>query len=67
MSSIPLRTSMILYEVKLICLKTNKVIFTSLNPRPILPTEELLKHEPKPILVINTIDSTTKEQIKKAA
>jgi hypothetical protein len=58
---------MILYEVKLICLETNKVIFTSLNPKPLLPPEELLKNEPKPLLVINTIDSATKEKIKKAA
>jgi hypothetical protein len=58
---------MILYEVKLICLETNKVIFTSLNPKPILPPEELLKKEPKPMLVINTLDSATQEKIKKSA
>jgi len=58
---------MILYEVKLICPETNKVIFTSLNAKPLLPPHDLLNKEPKPMLIINTRDSTTEEHKKKSA
>jgi hypothetical protein len=58
---------MILYEVKLICLETQKVIFTSLNPKPLLPPEEMLNKDPKPVLIINTLDSVVTEKIKKAS
>lgn len=58
---------MILYEVKLICLETNKVIFTSLNAKPLLPPHDLLNREPKPMLIINTRDSNAKEIKKKSA
>jgi hypothetical protein len=43
------------------------VIFTSLNPKPILPPEELLNKDPKPMLIINTRDSVVMEKIKKAS
>jgi hypothetical protein len=56
---------MILYEVKLICPQTQKVIFSSLNKKPVLPPQDLLKLEPKPLLVINTRDSAGIEKLKK--
>jgi hypothetical protein len=58
---------MILYEVKLICLETNKVIFSSLNAKPLLPPHDLMKKEPKPMLIINTRDSNAQEIKKKSA
>ena len=56
---------MILYEVKLICPQTQKVIFSSLHKKPVLPPQELLKLDPKPLLVINTRDSAAVEKLKK--
>ncbi len=58
---------MILYEVKLICLETNKVIFSSLNAKPLLPPHDLMNKEPKPMLIINTRDSNAQEIKKKSA
>lgn len=58
---------MILYEVKLICVETEKVIFTSLNKRPELPPKELLEQDPKPLLVISTKDSNSLKDSKKSA
>jgi hypothetical protein len=43
---------MILYEVKLICPKTNEVLFTAVDKKPKLPAEELYRRIPKPLLVI---------------
>ncbi len=54
---------MILFEVKLICPKTNEVIYTSINKKPILPPENLYLRLPRPLLVITTKDGPT--EIKK--
>jgi len=60
---LPLVETMILFEVKLICPKTNEVIFTSINKKPILPPENLYLRLPRPLLVISTKAGPT--EIKK--
>ena len=60
---LPLVETMILFEVKLICPKTNEVIYTSLNKKPILPPDNLYLRLPRPLLVITTQAGPT--EIKK--
>ncbi len=49
---------MILYEVKLICPKTNEVLYKALDKKPIMPAEEFYRRIPKPLLVI-TLKATS--------
>lgn len=56
---------MILYDVKLVCPKTQKIIFSSLEKKPALPPRHLYNQEPKPLLMIETVDSSKEVNLEK--
>lgn len=56
---------MVVFDIKLICPKTNEVLFSSINNKPILPPNELYNRIPQPLLVITTRGSES--EVKKSA
>lgn len=55
---------MIVYEVKLICPDTQKILFTATDKKVIFPPAQLFDRHPKPLLVIDTKDGSHQRQEK---
>lgn len=55
---------MIVYEVKLICPSTHEILFKVTDKKVIFPPTKLYERQPKPVLVIDTRDSSHLRQEK---